>query len=65
MSVEYLFLVPVEGEWTQASIDGVPIKTTDSGAYVGMPKIRATPHVEYLSWEEHIEETVALIKEDD
>lgn len=55
---EYLFLVPKEGEWQQASIDGKPIKTLDPFAYPGMPKILATEHVEYLSWEQHVEDTV-------
>lgn len=63
---EYVFLVPTharsengewvdQGGWVQATIDGMPIKTTISDHFGGrMPLILATEHMHYISLEEHI-----------
>lgn len=70
---EYLFLVPAyaepkDGEWTaydgwqQASIDGKPLKTTTVEHFGGkMPLIRASEHIDYKSWEEHVKETINAV----
>lgn len=61
---EYLFLVPAQAKpkdgdwadyegWTQASIGGVPLKTTITNHFSGkMPLILATEHIHYISLED-------------
>lgn len=56
---EYLFLVPRDGGWVQASVDGVPLSTFNKNVYPGMPLIQATEHIDYKILEEHIEEVVS------